>query len=96
VLFMIVYYILDAIIGFEFLQQAVNPLTIAIIHTVFKAFSTLATESLYAFSLAAFSSISQIISRRFISMTSLVGRPATLRKKSQPVTVSMTTVKIKI
>ena len=41
VLFMIVYYVLNAIIGFGFLEQAVNPLTIAIIHTTFKAFSTI-------------------------------------------------------
>ena len=39
--FMIVYYALDAIIGFSFTAEAVTPLTIAVIHTVFKIFSTL-------------------------------------------------------
>jgi phosphate:Na+ symporter len=39
--FMIVYYALDALIGFSFVSEAVTPLTIAVIHTVFKIFSTL-------------------------------------------------------
>lgn len=40
IMFMVLFYLLDALIGFSFMADSVTPLTIAIIHTVFKIFST--------------------------------------------------------
>ncbi len=40
IVFMIVFYILNAIIGFAFMDSAAQPLGIAVIHTIFNVFAT--------------------------------------------------------